>query len=76
MRKPVVAPRLDPLVGLPGLMLSTDREEFVANVARARGIEIDQASASSFVRTNSWEARVTALIDVASRTKRLGLGPR
>ena len=61
MRRPVVAPRLDALAGIPGVLLSSDTDAFIRNVGRARGVPLDQAI-DAFVRENSWAARVGTLM--------------
>lgn len=62
MRRPVVAPRLEALAGIPGLWLAAAAEEFVQAIAQARRLGVDHGTVSRFVRDNSWTARVTALL--------------
>ncbi len=67
MRKPVVAPDLPPLHDIPFTLLSTTREDFLADVARAR--ELDVSGLQRFLAANSWQARaqqLTELIEKAS----------
>ena len=67
MRRPVVAPKLDALVGIPGVLLSPDADAFVDNVARARQTRVDAAVIDAFVRENSWTARVRTLLESVGR---------
>jgi hypothetical protein len=73
MRRPVVAPRLEALAGIPGLWLAADAEEFVQAIDQARRLGVDHGTVSGFVQDNSWTARVTALLrliqEVNSSTK-------
>ena len=62
MRRPVVAPRLEALAGIPGLWLAADAEEFVQAIGQARRLGVDHGTVSGFVQDNSWTARVTAML--------------
>lgn len=62
MRRPVVAPRLEALAGIPGLSLAGDAEEFVQAIDQARRLGVDHGTVSGFVQDNSWTARVTAML--------------
>jgi glycosyltransferase involved in cell wall biosynthesis len=68
MRRPVVAPRLDALEGIPGVFLSGDADDFVRNVGRARGEPLATAVVDRFVRENSWPTRVRTLLELVART--------
>jgi len=61
MRRPVVAPRLEALAGIPGLWLAADAGEFVQAIDEARRLGVDHGTVRGFVQDNSWTARVTAL---------------
>ena len=67
MGKPVVAPRIGELEGIPYVMLSETDAEFIANVEAARQMQIDQKVIEKFVQENSWAQRVTTLLELASR---------
>ncbi len=67
MRRPVVAPRLDTLAGIPGVFLSDDTDAFVRNVGLARGARLDGGVVDAFVRENSWPARIGLLLDLVAR---------
>jgi polysaccharide pyruvyl transferase CsaB len=67
MRRPVVAPRLDALEGIPGVLLSHDADAFVRNVGRARRVRLDAATVDAFVRANSWPARIRTLLGLLAR---------
>jgi glycosyltransferase involved in cell wall biosynthesis len=67
MRRPVVAPRLDALAGIPGVLPSSDTDAFIRNVGRARGMSVDRAVVDAFVRENSWPARIRTLLELVAR---------
>jgi glycosyltransferase involved in cell wall biosynthesis/predicted O-methyltransferase YrrM len=62
MGKPVVAPDLPALAGMPLVLRSRDHAEFAANLARARGLSVPDATLETFRRENSWEARTAQLL--------------
>lgn len=64
MHKPVVAPALEPLRGLPGVTLAANPQDFVARVGVARqGLSAERVTEmDTFVRANHWGARVDALL--------------
>lgn len=76
MRRPVVAPRLDALEGIPGVLLSSDSDAFVRNVGRARGTPLDRAIVDAFVEQNSWPQRVGTLLGlIAQANPRMASAP-
>lgn len=62
MHKPVVAPRLRALEGIPYVLLSDGHADFVANISRARTLAIDRGEIEAFVQENSWRQRVESLL--------------
>ncbi|MDP8957802.1 MAG: polysaccharide pyruvyl transferase family protein, partial [Actinomycetota bacterium] len=62
MRKPVVAPRIRGLEGVPYLLLADDEEQFIAHIDRARELEVDGEAVERFIEENSWGQRVQALL--------------
>ena len=62
MSKPVVAPRIQGLEGIPYVLLSDSDEEFIANIDEARAIEIDDSVIGAFIQENSWPQRVSTLM--------------
>jgi glycosyltransferase involved in cell wall biosynthesis len=64
MRKPVVAPDLRPLRGLPGVLLARDRADFVARVAAARRLKLPTEQIAAFTSENDWHARVSQLLEL------------
>lgn len=64
MRKPVVAPDLRPLQGLPGVFLARDRGDFIAKVALARNYRLPTQEIDAFVAQNNWQARLDTLLDL------------
>ncbi len=61
MHKPVVAPDIPPLRGIPGVSLASDGEEFVKLVARARLLPFPDKAVREFISRNNWGARVATL---------------
>jgi glycosyltransferase involved in cell wall biosynthesis len=70
MRLPVVAPDLAPLGGLPFVLRARDAEDFVEMVGRAREVTVDPGELEAFLASNSWEARVDALLAVTATQAR------
>jgi glycosyltransferase involved in cell wall biosynthesis len=64
MRRPVVAPDLEPLRGMPGLHLAKDAREFDEKLAEARHTAFPEAQVSAFVEENNWHARVERLLGI------------
>ncbi len=64
MRKPVVAPNLRPLQGLPGVFLAHDRQDFIAKVGVARDCQLPTQEIDAFAAQNNWEARLDTLLDL------------
>jgi hypothetical protein len=62
MRKPVVAPAIQPLRDLPGVFLAQNRAEFVAMVGALRQTTVPEADVAVFIEQNNWQARVDALL--------------
>jgi hypothetical protein len=76
MRRPVVAPRLDALAGIPGVLLSSDVDAFIRNVSRARGVPVDHTVVDAFVGENSWPGRVRTLLELVARANPRVASPR
>ena len=64
MGKPVVAPNLQTLSGLPGVYFAQDDEDFIAKVAELRGQSIPPEVITRFVELNDWKARVNQLLEL------------
>jgi SAM-dependent methyltransferase/glycosyltransferase involved in cell wall biosynthesis len=62
MGKPVVAPKLRSLEGIPCLWLSEDHSDFIRNVERTRQDRVDGPALREFVCRNSWQQRVSDLL--------------
>jgi GT2 family glycosyltransferase len=62
MHLPVVAPDLEHLRGIPGVLLARDADEFVACVGQAREMEFPLPRVNRFVAENNWQARVNQLV--------------
>jgi ubiquinone/menaquinone biosynthesis C-methylase UbiE/glycosyltransferase involved in cell wall biosynthesis len=69
MGKPVVAPRIRELEGMPYLLLADSDEEFIAHIGKARALSIDGDALDAFVRENSWTQRVAAFLRAASEVQ-------
>lgn len=64
MKRPVVAPWLSPLEGMPFVVRSRDREEFLRNLERVRTLRPDGIELVRFLEENSWPARTQRLLDM------------
>jgi glycosyltransferase involved in cell wall biosynthesis len=62
MRKPVVAPDLRPLHGLPGVFLAQDSTDFIAQIDIARQAHLPAAELAAFTAQNDWAARVKTIL--------------
>ena len=63
MRKPVVAPDLRPLYGLPGVFTTPDQAAFIAKVGEVRGAVLPEQEIADFIAENNWQARVSAILE-------------
>ena len=63
MRKPVVAPDLRPLHGLPGVFPTADQAAFIAKVGQARRIVLPEQEIARFITENNWQARVGVILE-------------
>ena len=70
MGLPVVAPKLDSLEGIPYVLTSIDRDEFIHNVGQAVHLEMDEELLDQFLVQNSWKARVDQLIKLLEEDSR------
>jgi glycosyltransferase involved in cell wall biosynthesis len=64
MRKPVVAPWLSPLEGMPFVLRSRDGEEFLRNLERAHAIAPGGPALDRFLDANSWAVRTRRLLEL------------
>ena len=64
MRCPVVAPKLKPLDGLPGVYQALDREDFIKTLDTARKFKLDKKIISPFITSNNWEERIQNILDL------------
>ena len=64
MQRPVVAPDLEPLQGIPGVYLAHDAEEFVRLVAEAARRGVPEEAVRQFVALHNWQARVDRLLEI------------
>ena len=62
MGVPVVAPRLDPLEGIPGVRLAESREEFLACVKEVVEGEFPRKDVEVFIQDNNWQVRIDELL--------------
>jgi glycosyltransferase involved in cell wall biosynthesis len=63
MGVPVVAPKLNPLEGIPYVFLARDHDEFIENIERACSCVIENEILDEFVEKNSWRARMDTLAE-------------
>ncbi len=64
MHVPVVVPNLPHLRNIPSVYPAKDREEFIRNIKVAAFEPKDEASIDEFLSKNSWETRVSQLIQI------------
>lgn len=64
MRRPVVAPDLPPLRGIPSVWLAQNQEDFVSLTSTIRGLPYPQGEVTCFISENSWQAHVSKLTDL------------
>ncbi|OGO14830.1 MAG: hypothetical protein A2Z14_00110 [Chloroflexi bacterium RBG_16_48_8] len=69
MGTPVVAPKLQPLEGIPYLFLSQDHQSFLGNIEHALSCEMEETVLEAFLRENSWQARIDQLATRAAHFK-------
>jgi glycosyltransferase involved in cell wall biosynthesis len=65
MRRPVVATPLPELEGIPGVQIAADTAAFASAVSRAAAQPWPEGAAAAFVASNTWAARVDALLAIA-----------
>jgi polysaccharide pyruvyl transferase WcaK-like protein/glycosyltransferase involved in cell wall biosynthesis len=61
MGKPVVAPSIEPLQGIPYVYLAHDHAEFLEQVERALECKVEDRVLEGFLQENSWAARIDVL---------------
>jgi glycosyltransferase involved in cell wall biosynthesis len=71
MGKPVVAPPLPSLRGIPYVLIANNSREFLENINKARETEISKNLLESFRLQNGWEARVKKLLAIAQAVRKL-----
>lgn len=64
MRKPVVAPDLQPLRGIPGVYLTPSSDKFIAAIAELQNADVPVDEIDRFSEENDWKARVDALLEL------------
>jgi glycosyltransferase involved in cell wall biosynthesis len=72
MGRPVVAPDIEPLRGMPGVHLATDARGFNEKLVEARNTAFPHTQVAAFVEENDWSARVNRLatiIDQVAKNK-------
>ena len=71
MHKPVVAPELPPLHGIPGVYLAQDRQTFIEQVASLRSASVPADQIERFVKQNDWKARVDVLLELIQAQRQI-----
>lgn len=71
MLKPVVAPDLRPLHGLPGVLLAQDRDDFIAKVEIAHQTTLSSDEIIAFTAQNNWQARVHNLLELVEAARQV-----
>jgi len=64
IRRPVVAPNIDTLVGIPGVFLADDSAEFIEKISELRQTTLSDEAISRFLIHNTWKARVNSLVEL------------
>lgn len=64
MGKPIVAPNLEALNGIPYIFLANDDAEFIKTIDEARETVVDGSLIADFLKQNSWTQRVEALVNM------------
>ena len=68
MHRPVVAPQLNPLRGIPGVRLAANEADFVQLVRSARSGRLPIDELEPFLRANDWENRAAELLRLVDRS--------
>jgi len=63
MHRPVVAPDLNPLHGIPGVYLAKDTEEFIRLLGEVQKKKIPLDELQVFINKNNWRARILQLME-------------
>jgi polysaccharide pyruvyl transferase CsaB len=69
MLRPVVAPQLKPLEGIPGVYLAKNDEEFISMVGMVHRAPLDEKDISPFMANNTWRARVDQLLSQIQKAR-------
>jgi hypothetical protein len=69
MHRPVVAPDIQPLQGLPGVTLANGHDDFVEKVGAVRNTPQPEADLEGFIQANSWQARVDQLLELVEAAR-------
>lgn len=69
MGTPVVAPKLNPLEGIPYVFLAEDHQAFLENIERARSCMIEEQVLEEFLHQNSWQSRIDKLAEMIPHFK-------
>jgi glycosyltransferase involved in cell wall biosynthesis len=69
MQKPVVAPDIQPLAGIPGVYCSGDTQDFLRQVSSVRQVDFPKMEARRFIEDNNWSVRVDRFIALVSNSQ-------
>lgn len=69
MHKPVVAPMLEPLKGIPGVFQVQDELDFVKMVGDLRDYHPPKQEIVQFINQNNWEARVDQILRLTDNAR-------
>lgn len=70
MGKPVVAPALEALEGIPGVYQARDQTQFVAQLDEATHRPFPSREVARFITANSWPCRVERLCELVEQARR------
>lgn len=69
MYKPVVAPMIDPLKGIPGVFQVKDELDFIKMVGELRDYHPPKQEIGEFINQNSWQARVDKILRLTNKAR-------
>jgi hypothetical protein len=67
MHKPVVAPMIEPLKGIPGVFQVKTELDFIKKVGELRDYQAPKREIAKFVEKNNWQARVDQILELVTQ---------
>lgn len=69
MEKPVIAPDIEPLEGIPGVYRAMDKQDFIRLADAVRRIKFPKMEAQRFIDENNWTVRVDLLVSLVKNSQ-------